>query len=181
MTAFLYDKAARVRLVLFDVDGVMTDGTVLLHPDGSESKHFHIRDGTAFVVAHREGLLTGLLSARQSATTATRAAQLAVKIVHQGVADKLTTYERILAEHALSDDEVAYMGDDLVDLPVLRRVGLSAAPSDAVPEVIGVVDFVAERRGGHGAVRDLVELVLRAKGRWSAVVSSYAPGQHHDR
>lgn len=148
----------------------MTDGTILLHPDGSESKRFHIRDGTGIVWAHRAGLMTGLLSARQSVATSRRAAQLSMPIVAQGVADKLTAYDRILREHGLSDAEVAFMGDDLLDLPVLERVGFAAAPSDAAQTVRARVDWVSRQRGGHGAVRELVEFVLRAHGRWNELL-----------
>lgn len=166
------EKARKIRLFLFDVDGVLTDGTVLLHGDGTESKQFHIKDGTGFVHAHKEGLLTGLISARYSATTAHRAAQLNIKIVHQGVANKLDTYVTVRDAHGLADDEVAYMGDDLVDLPILERVGLSAAPSDAVPDVTAVVDFVSTLAGGRGAARDLIEHVMRVQSRWPSRASA---------
>ena len=125
--------ARRVRLLLLDVDGVLTDGTILLHHDGAESKAFHIRDGAAIVWAQRAGLKVGLLSGRASDATVQRAAQLGIPLVVQGAADKLAAYEQILREAALEDGEVAYMGDDLQDLPVLRRVGFSAAPADAPP------------------------------------------------
>lgn len=160
------EKAQHIRLVLFDVDGVLTDGTVLIHADGSESKQFHIKDGTGFVHAHKEGLSTGLISARYSASTAHRAAQLNIKIVHQGVSDKLETYLSVLDAQGLTDIEVAYMGDDLVDLPILSRVGLSAAPADAVAEVKTSVDFVSVLAGGRGAARDFIEHVMRAQARW---------------
>jgi 3-deoxy-D-manno-octulosonate 8-phosphate phosphatase (KDO 8-P phosphatase) len=169
-------KAARVRLLLFDVDGVMTDGTVVLHGDGTESKGFWIRDGTAIVCAHRAGILTGLLSSRLSAATTQRAEQLSIPIVEQTSLDKLAVYERILAERGLTDAEVAFMGDDIVDLPVLKRVGLSACPADAVMEVRTRVDWVSPQCGGRGAVRDLVELVLRARGEWDAVLRYYWEG-----
>lgn len=160
------EKAQHVRLFLFDVDGVLTDGTVLIHADGTESKHFHIKDGTGFVHAHKEGFATGLISARYSASTAHRAAQLNIKIVHQGVADKLATYLAIRDEHQLTDAAIAYMGDDLVDLPILDRVGLAAAPSDAVADVLEAVDFVSTLAGGRGAARDLIEHIMRAQARW---------------
>jgi 3-deoxy-D-manno-octulosonate 8-phosphate phosphatase (KDO 8-P phosphatase) len=170
----LHDKASRIRLLLFDVDGVLTDGAVVMHADGSESKGFHIRDGAAIVWAQRAGLTVGLLSARSSGATAHRAAQLAVRIVEQGVKSKLTTYERILRDVKLEDTDVAYMGDDLLDLPVLARVGLSAAPADAAPEVRERVDWVSAAGGGRGAVRELIELVLRAQQRWDDVLRLYA-------
>jgi len=170
----LQEKAARIRLLLFDVDGVLTDGVVVMHADGSESKGFHIRDGAAIVWAQRAGLTVGLLSARSSGATTQRATQLAVRVLSQGVADKLAGYEQIVRDERLEDAVVAYMGDDLLDLPVLARAGLSAAPADAAGEVLAKVDWVSPSPGGRGAVRDLIELVLRAQGRWDDIVQQYA-------
>jgi 3-deoxy-D-manno-octulosonate 8-phosphate phosphatase (KDO 8-P phosphatase) len=168
-------RAARVRLILFDVDGVLTDGRVVLHGDGTESKQFHIRDGIVMVWAQRVGLKIGLLSARMSATTAERAAQLGVTLVHQGVASKIDAYDQIVGDIGLNDEDVAYMGDDIVDIAVLSRVGFAAAPADAVPEVRERVHWVAPSAGGSGAARDLLELILRAQGRWDAIVRSFTP------
>jgi 3-deoxy-D-manno-octulosonate 8-phosphate phosphatase (KDO 8-P phosphatase) len=169
-------KASRIRLLLFDVDGVLTDGVVVLHADGSESKGFHIRDGAAIVWAQAAGLTVGLISARTSGATAHRAAQLAVRIVAQGVKNKLTTYEQIVRDAGLEDTAVAYRGDDLLDLPVLARAGLSAAPADAAPEVRQRVDWVSPSVGGRGAARDLIELVLRAQRRWDDVTRPFMGG-----
>ena len=168
-------KASRVRLLLFDVDGVLTTGEVIMHTDGSESKGFHIRDGAAIVWAQRAGLMVGLLSARSSGATAHRAAQLAVRIVEQGVKSKIVAYEQIIRDAKVDDRDVAYMGDDLLDLQVLARVGLSAAPADAAPEVRDRVDWVSTVAGGRGAVRELVEMVLRAQQRWDDVLRQHLP------
>jgi 3-deoxy-D-manno-octulosonate 8-phosphate phosphatase (KDO 8-P phosphatase) len=165
-------KASRIKLMLFDVDGVLTDGKILLHADGTESKQFDIKDGTGLVWAQRAGLRVGLLSARQSASTARRAEQLGITIVHQGAASKLSAYEQILRELTLRDAEVAYMGDDVLDLPVITRVGLSACPADAAVEVRREVDYVSRRRGGDGAVRDFIERVLKTQKRWKALLSA---------
>jgi len=165
-------KAKRIKLILFDVDGVLTDGTVVIHADGTESKTFNIRDGIAMVWAERVGLRIGLLSARTSPTTPHRAAQLGLTIVEQGVTNKLSGYERILKSTGLTDAAVAYMGDDVVDLAVLSRVGLSAAPSDAVAEVRARADWVSGVPGGRGAGRDLIERVLKAQHRWKAIVAA---------
>ena len=167
-------KAKRTKLILFDVDGVLTDGTVMLHGDGTESKTFHIRDGIAMVWAQRSALKVGLLSARHSPATAQRAAQLGITLVYQGVASKVETYEQIVGDMVMTDAEVAYMGDDIVDLAVLGRVGLSAAPADAVDEVKSRVDWVSAFGGGRGAARELVEVVLRAQGLWESIVEMYA-------
>jgi 3-deoxy-D-manno-octulosonate 8-phosphate phosphatase (KDO 8-P phosphatase) len=167
------ERAARIRLLLFDVDGVLTDGLVILHADGTESKGFHIRDGAALVWAQRAGLQVGLLSSRASGATTQRAAQLAIRLVVQGVANKFAAYDQILRDASLGDEAVAYMGDDLVDLPVLARAGLAAAPADAAPEVRSAAHWISERTGGRGAVRDLIELVLKAQDRWDDVVRQF--------
>lgn len=167
------DRAARIRLLLFDVDGVLTDGLVMMHADGTESKGFHIRDGAALVWAQRAGVPVGLLSSRASGATTQRAAQLAIRLVVQGVPDKLAAYDQILRDSNLADDAVAYMGDDLVDLPVLARVGLAAAPADAAPEVRAAVHWVSACTGGRGAVREFIEMVLRAQHRWDDVVRQF--------
>jgi len=167
--------------VLFDVDGVLTDGRVVLHGDGSESKQFHIRDGIVMVWAQRVGLKIGLLSARMSATTAERAAQLGITLVHQGVPSKIDAYDEIVSDIGLNDEEVAYMGDDIVDIAVLARVGLAAAPADAVPEVRERVHWLAPSPGGAGAARELLELILRAQGRWDGIVQSFTPATEAER
>ena len=170
-------KAARIRLLLFDVDGVLTDGQVLLDGDGTESKQFDIKDGIAIVWAQRMGLTVGFLSARTSASTVQRAAQLGVTLVYQGVANKLDTYEQIVGDLCEDEEDVAYMGDDIVDLGVLGRAGLSAAPADAVEEVRARVHWISRAPGGRGAVRELIEVVLRAQGRWETLLASYTGQQ----
>jgi 3-deoxy-D-manno-octulosonate 8-phosphate phosphatase (KDO 8-P phosphatase) len=170
------ERAARVRLLLLDVDGVLTDGTVVIHSDGSESKVFSIRDGAALVWAQRAGLTVGLLSARRSGSTAQRAAQLAIRHVYQGVTSKPETYARILRDTGMTDEAVGYMGDDLVDLAVFSRAGFAAAPADSAPEVAARAHWVSRAPAGRGAVRELIELVLRAQHKWDAIVADYAAG-----
>jgi 3-deoxy-D-manno-octulosonate 8-phosphate phosphatase (KDO 8-P phosphatase) len=169
----LQEKAARIKLILFDVDGVLTDGAVLINSDGSESKNFFIRDGIAMVWAQRAGIRVGLLSARMSPTTIPRAKQLGLTIIYQGVSSKADTLDRILSDEHVSASEVAYMGDDIVDLAVLSRVGLSSSPADAVAEVLAAVDFASTYGGGRGAARELVELILKAQNLWDGVVAGY--------
>jgi 3-deoxy-D-manno-octulosonate 8-phosphate phosphatase (KDO 8-P phosphatase) len=169
----LQKRAAKIRLVLFDVDGVLTDGKILLHADGTESKQFDIKDGSAIVWASRLGLTVGFLSARNSASTAQRAAQLGVTLLHQGVPSKVEAYEQIVDELLLENDQVAYMGDDVLDLPVLTRSGLSGAPADAVPEVRERVHWVSSVNGGDGAARQFVELILKAQNKWDGLVAAY--------
>lgn len=170
-TFSIQQRAARVRLILLDVDGVLTDGTVIMHGDNTESKAFHIRDGAAIVWAMQAGIAVGLLSARTSAATTQRAAQLGIPIVSQGAGSKRDEFERILAANDLVPEAVAYMGDDLLDIAVLKRAGLAGVPADAAPEARNVAHWVSTSGGGRGAVREFIELVLRSQDRWDAIVA----------
>ena len=160
-------------MLVFDVDGVLTDGTIVVHRDGSESKTFNIKDGAAIVWAQRAGLSIALLSARSADATAVRAAQLGIPTIVQGSANKIVGFEQILTGAGLTDEQVGYMGDDLQDLPVLRRAGFSAAPADASPEVREAVQWVSASGGGRGAVRECIEHVLRSQGNWRSAVAEY--------
>ena len=171
----IHERAARVRLVLFDVDGVLTNGVVYMHADGSESKGFYIRDGAAMVWAQRAGLTIGWLSARPSTATTQRAAQLAISLVVQGVTSKLEAFQDIVRDAGIPEEAVAYMGDDLIDLPVLSRAGLSGAPADAAQEVRERVAWVSTARGGRGAVREFIEMILKAQQRWNPILGEYTP------
>ena len=167
-------RAADIRLLLFDVDGVLTDGSVNVDAHGQDLQRFHIRDGAALAWAARAGFLTGVLSGRTSPATSTRASDLGMAVVMLGVADKRAAFADILAQQGLAPEEVAYMGDDLIDLPVLRACGLSAAPADAAAEVSAVTHFVSWHPGGQGAVREFIEAVLKARGQWDDVLARYA-------
>ena len=164
-------RCRALRLVLTDVDGVLTDGRVLVLPDGSEAKSFHIRDGLGMVLARRAGLKIGLLSGRDSPSVAARAAELRLDVVRQGVSDKGAVFEEILREQGLRAPEVAYMGDDLNDLCVLTEVGLSAAPKDAPFEVRAQAFMVTEARGGEGCLREFLEAILKARGQWETLLA----------
>jgi 3-deoxy-D-manno-octulosonate 8-phosphate phosphatase (KDO 8-P phosphatase) len=158
---------------LLDVDGVLTDGTVSIASTGGESKAFFIRDGAAMIWAAREGLEIGLLSGRPSEATVRRAAELRISLVAQVGPDKLAGYQQILDARGLADDEVGYMADDLLDLAILTRVGVSAAPLDAVEEVRSRVHWISRYAGGRGAVREFLELVLGAQGRWARIQQTF--------
>jgi 3-deoxy-D-manno-octulosonate 8-phosphate phosphatase (KDO 8-P phosphatase) len=173
MAAVRYDlstRARRIRLLLLDVDGVLTDGTVFIDSVGGEAKMFNIRDGAGIVWAMRLGLEVGFLSGRASGATTRRASELGVRIVSQSSTDKAGEFSEIVHRYGLSDEEVAYMGDDVLDLPVLSRAGLSAAPADAVEEVRSRVSWVSQYAGGRGAVREFIEVIMRAKGTWDAAL-----------
>jgi 3-deoxy-D-manno-octulosonate 8-phosphate phosphatase (KDO 8-P phosphatase) len=156
-----------VRLVVLDVDGVLTDGRLWIGPDGAEWKSFHVHDGLAMVRAQAAGLVVAVVSARQSAAVARRCAEIGVTEVHQGVSDKLVAYQSLCRRHGARDEGVAAMGDDLADLPILSRAGLAMAPADAVPEVRRAARWVTKQPGGGGAVREALEAILRAQNHWS--------------
>lgn len=166
-------RCRALELLLFDVDGVLTDGTVVLLPEGGEAKAFHIKDGLGIVLAHAAGLATGLLSGRDSKVVARRAAELGMSVVRQGVKDKAAALRELLTERGLEAEQVGYVGDDLNDLPVIAAVGLSAAPKDAAFEVRTEAFMVLEAEGGRGCAREFVEAVLRARGDWDRVVAGF--------
>jgi len=161
-----------LRLIISDVDGVLTDGTVLFLPDGGEAKAFHVRDGLAVVLAHRAGLRTGLLSGRSSDAVSRRARELGIGIVRQGVSDKAAAFAEILTAEGLAPHQAAYIGDDVNDLPAMVQAGLSAAPQDAAFEVRAQAYMVMDARGGHGCFREFVEAILRARGEWEGLMAS---------
>ncbi len=169
----LAEKAGRVRLILMDVDGVLTDGGLFYLADGSEVKVFNVRDGAGIKLAQRAGIRTGIISGRESEAALRRAEELGMEEIHQQVEDKKATYEEIIGRLEVADEEVCFIGDDLVDLPVMRRVGLPAAPCDAHPSVLGYVSLVASRGGGRGAVREVIDLILQAKDKWREVTAPY--------
>lgn len=168
----LGERARRLKLVLTDVDGVLTDGTVLYLPDGGEARSFHIRDGLGVVLAHRAGLRTGVLSGRESPAVARRARELGMGVVVQGAGDKVVAFRDLLARESLAPHEVAYMGDDLNDLGVFREVGLSAAPADAPFEVRAEAYMVTDAAGGQGCLREFLEAILRAREEWEPLVAA---------
>jgi 3-deoxy-D-manno-octulosonate 8-phosphate phosphatase (KDO 8-P phosphatase) len=165
-------RAQRLRLLLFDVDGVLTDGSVAIGETG-EAKLFSVRDGAALQWAQQSGLDVGLLSGRPSIVTTRRAQELGIDLVIQTRDPKAQAFEALLISRAIGADEVAYMGDDLADLGVIARAGLTAAPADATPDVTARVDWVSTQDGGHGAVREFIEVVLRARQQWDAIVQKY--------
>ena len=169
----LLARAGRVRLVLLDVDGVLTDGRLYFGAAGDEGRSFHSRDGVGVKLGQRAGLSFGLISGRRSAAVASRAAELEIHEVHQGVRDKAACLTTILERLAMAPEAVCFVGDDLVDVPVMRRVGLAAAPGDAAPEAREVADYVTQAGGGRGAVREVVDLLLRASGRWQDVTQGF--------
>ena len=166
-------RAAGVRLLLLDCDGVLTDGRVTLVEGGDEQKSFHTRDGHGLVLLHRAGLRSGIISGRSSGVVASRAADLGVAYVRQGALDKSKVFEELLAEAGVGPSEVAYVGDDVVDIPLMRRSGLAVAVADAAEDARACAQYVTRLPGGFGAVREVCELILKAQGRWDGLMQRY--------
>jgi len=166
------EKARLIRMALLDVDGVMTDGSILFLGD-TELKAFHATDGIGIRLAQRVGIEVGVITGRSSAAVEQRCKELDITEVHMGDWQKLPAFEDILQRRGIPAEQICYMGDDLVDLPILRRVGLAAAVPDSAPEVLEVADVVSRRRGGHGAVREVLEGIIRVQGRWDEIMELY--------
>jgi 3-deoxy-D-manno-octulosonate 8-phosphate phosphatase (KDO 8-P phosphatase) len=162
-----------IELLVLDVDGVLTDGRVFIHSDGGESKGFNILDGHGIRMWQRAGLKVALLSGRVSMATTRRARELEVAHVIQDCKFKLPALERLLAELGLAPEQAAYVGDDLMDVPIVRYVGLGVAVANAVDELKGYADYVTIRRGGEGAVREVIEHILKGSGRWASLMERY--------
>jgi len=173
MTRELKIQAKRIRALVLDVDGVLSDGRITYDSQGRELKSFHVRDGAAIKWLQRAGIEVSIITGRTSKPVLVRAKELGIKDVIQGALAKLPPFEDFLEKSKLKAEQVAYMGDDLLDLPILRRVGLSAAPADAVKEVLAEVDMVTRARSGRGAVRELAELLLKAQGHWAKLMARY--------
>ena len=169
------DRLAKIRLLLLDVDGILTDGRIIYDHDGVESKMFDVKDGHGLKLIQRAGIRVGIITGRSSEVVALRARELGIDIVYQGAKEKMVPYREILENLGVKDDEVAYMGDDLVDLPVLTRVGFSATVADAVEDIKQYVHYVAQKKGGRAAVREVCDLLLKESGKWSEVTRRYFP------
>ena len=167
------ERARRVRFVIFDVDGVLTDGGIYTGELGELLKPFHVRDGLGICQWQNEGLGTAIITGRDSAIVSRRAAELKIQGVYLGHADKRSAYADIKERHALRDEEIAYVGDDLIDLAVMAQVGFPAAPADAAAEVQRLACLVSGKPGGKGAVREIIEFLLKAQGRWENVVARF--------
>ncbi len=156
-------RLRNISMLLLDVDGVMTDGGIYFSESGDEQKKFNIQDGYGIVKLQRAGIRVGIITGRVSKIVTRRAAELGITDVLQNLENKREAYEQLKARHKLGDEAIAYIGDDEFDLPVLDRVGFSAAPADAMEAVVSRVDYVCRRRGGEGAVREVIELLLAGR------------------
>jgi 3-deoxy-D-manno-octulosonate 8-phosphate phosphatase (KDO 8-P phosphatase) len=166
-------RASRIKLLLMDCDGVLTDGRITLLENGDEEKSFHTRDGHGLALMHRAGLQSGIISGRSSSLVERRARELGMHFIRQGTWDKVKDFEELLAEAGLTEKEVAYVGDDVTDIPLMQRSELAVAVADATDETRAAAHYVTRAPGGFGAVREVTDLILKAQGRWSELMRKY--------
>ncbi|HEY6246645.1 MAG TPA: HAD hydrolase family protein [Pyrinomonadaceae bacterium] len=169
----LQGRAARIKLLLMDCDGVLTDGRIWLFENGEEQKGFHTRDGLGLDILHRAGLRSGIISGRTSQAVANRAQSLKMEFVRLGCEDKLAAFSEVVEQAGVTNSEIAYVGDDLNDIPLMLLSGLAIAVADAAWETRESAHYVTTVAGGYGAVREAVELILKAQGRWDDLVKGY--------
>jgi 3-deoxy-D-manno-octulosonate 8-phosphate phosphatase (KDO 8-P phosphatase) len=169
----IHERAVRIKLLLMDCDGVLTDGRIWVLENGEDQKAFHTRDGLGIDLLHRAGLKSGIISGRTSSALERRAQSLGVSYLWQGRDDKRQAFADTLVQAQVTNEEVAFIGDDLTDLPLMGQSGLAVAVADAVAEVRERAHYVTKANGGNGAVREVVELILKAQGRWDDLVKSY--------
>lgn len=166
-------RAARVRLMIFDVDGILTDGSLHYGPDGEAIKTFNVLDGHGIKLLQQSGVATAIISARKSDIVARRAADLGIRHLHQGVHDKYAAFKQLLSDTGCQEDETGFIGDDVIDLPILLRVGFAASVPNGHIEVRSRVHYVTEAPGGRGAAREVCDLILKAQGNYEAALAPY--------
>ncbi len=174
MNKKIADKLKRIKLLALDVDGILTNGKIVLDEKGREIKVFDVQDGFGIVIFRKMGLKTAIISARSAKPVEFRAKDLKIDRVYQDAYPKIHAYEQLLKDLKLRDDEICFMGDDLPDMCVLKRVGFAASVPNAVEEVKKCADYVTKKRGGEGAVREVIELILKAQGKWERIIKSFS-------
>jgi 3-deoxy-D-manno-octulosonate 8-phosphate phosphatase (KDO 8-P phosphatase) len=173
MDDLLRTRISNIQMMIFDVDGVLTDGRIIYHDDGTEIKAFDVQDGHGIKLIMRAGIEVALITGRYCKAVEKRAEGLGIQRLYQNAHYKLEAYEKILADTGFSDQQTGYMGDDLIDIPVMRRVGFAVSVPDASPHVLPFAHYVTRARGGWGAAREVCELVLQVRGLWADVTNRY--------
>ncbi len=178
MKKSLREKLQHIKILIMDVDGVMTDGRIIINDDGRETKNFDVRDGHGIKLVQRYGIEVALLTGRQSEVVKHRANELGITEVHQKIFNKKEVFVEILQKNNLNANQAAFIGDDIIDIPVLKEAGFSATVADAIDIVKKTVDYVTKNKGGRGAVREVCEMLLQAQGRWPEIAAKYEFAEH---
>jgi 3-deoxy-D-manno-octulosonate 8-phosphate phosphatase (KDO 8-P phosphatase) len=173
MKASLVSKMKKIKLIALDVDGVLTDGSIIICSCGCELKRFDVKDGSGMALARHVGIKFAIISGRYSKVITLRAKELKVGAVYQDVIEKIKAYNKMKKKFSLKDAEICFIGDEIIDLPIFHKCGFSAAPSDAVEEVKAAADYVCKKPGGRGAVREVINMILKSQGLWQKAVNRY--------
>lgn len=171
--ATVLERAKRVRMLIIDIDGVMTDGRIVYGVYGEELKFFDVQDGFGITLLNRAGIVSVIVTAKKTRIVKLRARDLRVAKAYQGYGDKLIPFTKILKKFRIAPEEICFIGDDLIDIPVLKRVGFAVAVPNAVDEVKAIAHYVTAKAGGRGAVREVCDLILKARGSWDTVTGRY--------
>lgn len=169
----LQERARAVKMILMDADGVLTDGKIIFFSGGNEAKMFDSKDGVGIKLAQRAGLKTGVISGRESEALLRRCEELGMDEIHQRVFEKIEAYDEIKSRLGFTDREICFIGDDLVDAPIMKRVGLPVTVADGHPALESIASYVTQRVGGSGAVREVIDLVIKAQGKWEEIIGRY--------
>jgi 3-deoxy-D-manno-octulosonate 8-phosphate phosphatase (KDO 8-P phosphatase) len=167
------EKLSKLKMLVLDLDGVFTDGTIIINSDGTESKRYSVVDGHGIKLWHRVGFKSAIISGRAAKATSIRAEQLGIEYVFQGCKQKLPVYEKLLEDAMISCEQTIYIGDEVIDIPIVRRAGLGVAVANAVQELKDCADYVTKTPGGSGAIREVIELVLKNTGKWDSLMERY--------
>jgi 3-deoxy-D-manno-octulosonate 8-phosphate phosphatase (KDO 8-P phosphatase) len=166
-------KLKKIKLIVLDVDGVLTDGGIIIGSDGTEYKFFNVKDGSGISLARHVGIKFAIISGRFSRVIGLRAKELKIEAVYQDVMVKAESYEELKKKFGFDDGEICFMGDEIIDIPVFKKCGFSAAPADAVHEVKKAADYVCKKNGGRGCVREVIDMILKTQGTWGRAVDRY--------
>jgi 3-deoxy-D-manno-octulosonate 8-phosphate phosphatase (KDO 8-P phosphatase) len=169
----LFNKLKKIKLIIFDVDGVLTDGRIIIGSNNTEYKNFNVRDGTGVTLGRYAGLEFAIISGRYSKTISIRAKELGIKYVFQNVVEKIKAYEKLKKKVKLNDDEICFIGDEIIDIPIMEKCGFSAAPKDCTEEIKICADYICKHKGGEGCAREVIELIIKARGLWNKTISIY--------
>lgn len=169
----IINKLKKIKFIILDVDGVLTDGKIIIGSDKTEYKNFNVRDGTGVTLGHYAGLKFAIISGRYSKVISIRAKELGIDHVFQNVAEKIKSYENLKRKLKLKDDEICFIGDEIIDIPIMEKCGFSAAPADCVKEIKKYADYICSNKGGEGCAREIIEMVIKARGQWKKTLLKY--------
>lgn len=169
----IFSNLKKIKLIIFDVDGVLTDGKIIIGSNKTEYKNFNVKDGTGVTLGHYSGIKFAIISGRYSKVISIRARELGIKYVYQNVMEKIKPYENLKRKLKLKDDEICFIGDEIIDIPIMEKCGFAAAPADCIQEIKKYVDYICKNKGGEGCAREIIDMIIKDQGLWKKTLSKY--------